>query len=80
MKVLGEEGEEGLGLGGIEVEEGDGVVVGGVIDGEVKTFVGEISEELVEEIDGGDVDGGHNNKIFEVFEMPSDQGRAAFII
>ena len=78
--MLGEEGEEVIGLRAGKVVDSDGVVVGGVVDGEVKTFVGEISEELVEEIDGGDVDGGHNNKIFEVFEMSSDQGRAAFII
>ena len=35
------------------------MVVGGVVDGKVKMFAVEISEELVEEIDGGGVDGSH---------------------
>ena len=42
------------------------MVVGSVVDGEVKTFVVEVVEELVEEVDGGDVDGCHNHKNFEV--------------
>ena len=66
MKVFGEEGEEGLGLGGSEVKEGDAVVRESVVDGKVKTFVVEIGEELVEEVDGGGVDSCHNDKIFDL--------------
>ena len=37
-----------------------------MVDGEVKSFVGEIGEELVEEVDGRGVDVCHITKIFEV--------------
>ena len=59
MEVLGETVDEMLGLCGSEVEDCDGVVVGSVVDGKVKTFVVEVGEEFVEEVDGGGVDGSH---------------------
>lgn len=59
MEMMGEVVEEVVSLGSGEVKECDGMVVGGVIDGKVKSFVGEIGEEFVEEVDGGGVDGSH---------------------
>ena len=65
MEMMGEVVEEVVSLGSGEVKECDGMVVGGVIDGKVKSFVGEIGEELVEEVDGGGVDGGHCSNCFK---------------
>ena len=78
--MFGKKGEETLGLCGSEVVEGDGVVVGGVVDGKVNTFVGEIGEELVEEVEGSSVDACHNIKYLEVFEISSDLSQTTFII
>ena len=66
MEMMGEVVEEVVSLGSGEVKECDGMVVGGVIDGKVKSFVGEIGEELVEEVDGRDVDSCHSDKNFRV--------------
>lgn len=65
MEMMGEVVEEVVSLGSGEVKECDGVVVGSVADGEVKAFVVEIVEELVEEVDGGGVDGGHCSNCFK---------------
>ena len=66
MEVLSKKGEKALSLWGGEVVDCDGVVVGSVVDGKVKAFVVEIVEELVEEVEGRDVDGRHNHKFLRL--------------
>ena len=62
--MFGKAIEKKVSLRGSEVDESDGMFGGSVVDGEVKAFVVEIGEELVEEVDGRSVDGCHNDKFF----------------
>ena len=66
MEVLGEVGENTIGLRWGEVVECDGVVSECLVDSKAKALVLEIADELVEEGGGGGVDGHHNDKFLEV--------------
>lgn len=66
MEVLGEVGENTIGLRWGEVVERDGVVSECLVDSKAKALVLEIADELVEEGGGGGVDGHHNDKFLEV--------------
>lgn len=66
MEVVGEVVEKTIGLRCGKVVECDGAVGECVVDGKVNTFVLEVVEELVEEVDGGGVDGCHSDKNFRV--------------
>ena len=61
MEVLGEVGENTIGLRWGEVVERDGVVSECLVDSKAKALVMEIADELVEEGGGGGVDGRHND-------------------
>ena len=61
MEVVGKVVEKTIGLRCGKVVERDGVVSECVVDSKAKALVLEIADELVEEVDGGGVDGRHKD-------------------